>query len=204
MAELILVRHGQTEWSAAHRHTSYTDLGLTPDGERQARQVGDWLADRSFAAVLSSPRRRARRTAELAGLTVTDIDNDLVEWDYGEYEGLTAEQIREQRPGWYLWTDGCPGGESAEAVGTRMDRMLGRAATRLKHGDVALIAHGHILRVAGARWLDLPARDGGRLRLDTATISVLGYEHGRPIILSWNVTGPPGRRAAGPTRPDQR
>ncbi|GIG87534.1 histidine phosphatase family protein [Plantactinospora endophytica] len=194
MPEIVLVRHGQTAWSASHRHTSFTDLELTPDGERQAREVARELDGRNFAAVLCSPRRRALRTAELAGLTVTEVDEDLGEWNYGEYEGLTSEQIRRERLDWVLWTDGCPGGESPEQVGARLDRVLARATALLDTGDVALVAHGHSLRVAGARWIGLSPADGGRLRLDTATVSALGYEHGRPVILRWNSPG----RAAGP------
>ncbi|MBE1490363.1 histidine phosphatase family protein [Plantactinospora soyae] len=197
MAEIVLVRHGETTWSVSHRHTSYTDLGLTPDGERQARQIAGELGDRRFVAVLSSPRERALRTAALAGLTVTQVEEDLVEWNYGEYEGLTSDEIHQKRPDWVLWTDGCPGGESPEQVGARLDRVLDRATALLEHGDVALVAHGHSLRVAGARWIGLPPSGGGRLRLDTATVSTLGYEHGRPVILRWNSPGPAEGRAAG-------
>ncbi|AVT38068.1 histidine phosphatase family protein [Plantactinospora sp. BB1] len=199
MAEIILIRHGETTWSASHRHTSYTDLELTPDGERQAREVATELAGRSFAAVLSSPRRRALRTAELAQLHVTEVDEDLSEWNYGEYEGLTSDEIRQKRPDWLLWTDGCPGGESPEQVGDRLDRVLARATALLDTGDVALVAHGHSLRVAGARWIGLPPSGGGRLRLDTATVSALGYEHGRPVILRWNSSGRPAAPAAAPS-----
>jgi len=186
MAEIVLIRHGQTEWSLAGRHTSHTDLDLTPEGERQAREMGAQLAGRRFAAVLSSPRKRALRTAELADLPITTIDDDLAEWDYGDYEGITTAAIREGRPGWDLWTDGAPGGESPQQAGERLDRVLARARELLAGGDVALIAHGHALRVAGARWIEQPAALGGRLRLDTATLSVLGYEHDRQVILEWN------------------
>lgn len=186
MAEIVLIRHGQTEWSATGRHTSYTDKELTATGERQARALGDRLAGRDFAAVISSPRRRALDTAELAGLTVTQITEDLAEWNYGRYEGITTVEIRSQRPGWSLWSDGAPDGEQPDQVGARLDRVLGQASALLPEGDVALIAHGHSLRVAGARWIGLPASGGGLLRLDTATLSVLGHEHGRPVILQWN------------------
>ncbi|GGQ61969.1 histidine phosphatase family protein [Couchioplanes azureus] len=186
MAEIVLVRHGQTEWSAARRHTSYTDLDLTPVGEQEARRAGERLRGRAFAAVISSPRRRAARTAELAGLAVTETTEDLAEWHYGDYEGITTATIRETRPSWSLWTDGCPGGESPSQVGERLDRVLARARDHLDRGDVALIAHGHCLRVAGARWIGLPPSGGGLLRLDTATLSALGFEHGRPVITSWN------------------
>jgi broad specificity phosphatase PhoE len=194
VGEIVLVRHGETEWSAAGRHTSRTDLDLTPHGERQARELGERLRGRAFVAVLSSPRRRALRTAELAGLPVTEVDDDLAEWEYGEYEGLTTKQIRASRPGWSLWTDGSPGGESPEQVGARLDRALARVRPLLDDadgadgggGDVAVVAHGHCLRVAGARWIGLPAGGGGLLRLDTATVSVLGFEHGRQVIRQWN------------------
>jgi broad specificity phosphatase PhoE len=187
MAEIVLIRHGQTEWSANGRHTSYTDLELTGEGERQARAVADRLAGRTFAAVLSSPRKRAQRTAELAGLTVTEVTDDLAEWNYGDYEGVTTKDIQVGRPGWSLWTDGCPGGESPEEVGARLDRVLAKAWEHLAHGDVALVAHGHCLRVAGARWVNLPPSAGGLLKLDTGTLSSLGYEHVTdPVITRWN------------------
>ncbi|AEV83834.1 phosphoglycerate mutase [Actinoplanes sp. SE50] len=185
MAEIVLIRHGQTEWSANGRHTSYTDLALTAEGEAQARRAGERLGGRTFAAVISSPRRRALRTAELAGLTVTEVTEDLAEWNYGEYEGITTRQIRESRPDWSLWVHGCPGGESPEQVGERLDRVLARA--RAIDGDVALVGHGHSLRVTGARWVGLPAGAGGLLKLDTATVSVLGWEHAvDPVLASWN------------------
>jgi probable phosphoglycerate mutase len=186
MAEIVLIRHGQTEWSAAGKHTSYTDLDLTPDGEQQARVAGKRLDGRSFAAVISSPRKRALRTAELAGLTVTETTEDLAEWNYGEYEGITSATIHETRAGWSLWTDGAPGGESPEQVGARLDRVLARARTFLADGDVALIAHGHALRVAGARWIGLAPSGGGLLKLGTATLSTLGFEHGNQVIDTWN------------------
>lgn len=186
MGEIVLIRHGQTEWSAAGRHTSYTDLDLTAEGERQAREVARRLAGRKFAAVLSSPRKRALRTADLAGLTVTEVTEDLVEWNYGEYEGLTSDTIHQTDPDWSLWTDGAPGGESPEQVGARLDRVLARARELLAEGDVALVAHGHSLRVAGARWIGLPASGGGLLKLGTATISTLGFEHDNPVIDTWN------------------
>ena len=187
MAEIVLIRHGQTEWSANGRHTSYTDLDLTPAGVQQAREVGGKLAGRTFAAVLSSPRKRALHTAELAGLKVTEVTEDLAEWNYGDYEGITTKVIRETRPDWSLWTDGCPGGESPEQVGARIDRLLGHARTLLAQGDVAFVAHGHTLRVCGARWVGLPVKDGGLLKLDTATLSSLGFEHAvDQVIDTWN------------------
>jgi broad specificity phosphatase PhoE len=186
MAEIVLIRHGQTEWSANGRHTSYTDLDLTDVGVEQAREVGRRLGGRKFAAVISSPRKRALRTAELAGLAVTEVTEDLGEWNYGEYEGITTAEIRKTRPDWLLWTDGCPGGESPEQVGARLDRVLAHATTLLDHGDVALVAHGHSLRVCGARWVGLPPRDGALLKLDTATLSTLGFEHETQVIDTWN------------------
>jgi probable phosphoglycerate mutase len=197
MGDIVLVRHGETEWSAVGRHTSTTDLELTPAGEDQARAIGARLAGRPFAAVLCSPRRRAVRSAELAGLAVTAIDDDLAEWDYGDYEGITTAQILAERPDWTLWTDGAPGGESPEQIAVRVDRLLarvrplldgsdGRSASTRTGGDVALIGHGHCLRVVAARWVGLPSSGGALLRLDTATLSELGFEHGRPVVLRWN------------------
>src|SRR5689334_4308906 len=186
MANIVLVRHGETEWSKAHRHTSYTDLPLTPEGERQAKALAPALAGRRFVAVISSPRQRARRTAELAGLTVTAVDEGLVEWNYGEYEGLTTAEIRAARPGWQLWTDGCPGGEPPEQVGARLDAVLARVRPLLADGDVALVSHGHALRVLGARWVEQPVAFGARLSLDTATLCELGFEHHKESIRAWN------------------
>ncbi|SCL31394.1 probable phosphoglycerate mutase [Micromonospora rhizosphaerae] len=191
MGEILLIRHGETAWSASHRHTSYTDLELTPDGERQARALGAMLAGRRFVRVLSSPRQRALRTAHLAGLDVDDADPDLAEWNYGEYEGRTTADVHEENPHWNLWTDGCPGGESPAEVGERLDRVLARVAPLLDGGNVAVVAHGHSLRVLGARWICLPPSAGARLRLDTATVSVLGHEHGRQVIQRWNQPAPP-------------
>jgi broad specificity phosphatase PhoE len=186
VGELVLLRHGETEWSAAGRHTSRTDLELTANGENQARALAAALAGRTWVSVLASPRRRALRTAELAGLTVTAIDEDLAEWDYGEYEGITTAEIRKTRPDWSLWTDGGPGGESPAQSGARIDRMLARIRPILPDGDIALVGHGHALRVLGARWVGLPPSAGGLFKLDTGTLSVLGFEHGHPVITSWN------------------
>ncbi|HYN94922.1 MAG TPA: histidine phosphatase family protein [Pilimelia sp.] len=186
MGEIVLIRHGETTWSAQGRHTSYTDLELTPGGERQARDAGAALAGREFVAVFASPRRRARRTAQLAGLPVTDLLDDLVEWSYGQYEGRTKAEVWADRPGWDQWTEGCPGGESAEQVGARLDRVLAMVDPLLARGDVALVAHGHALRVAGARWVGLPASAGALFRLDTAARCVLGHDHGRRAIQRWN------------------
>ena len=184
MAQIVLLRHGQTEWSANGRHTSYTDLDLTPAGEEQAREVGRKIAGRTFAAVLSSPRKRALRTAELAGLTVTGTTEDLAEWNYGDYEGIRTREIRETRPDWSLWTDGCPGGESPADVAARCDGVV--ADLLAAQGDVALFAHGHVLRMLAARWIGLAADGGGRLALSTGSISVLGFEREMRVVWRWN------------------
>ncbi|MEU4325389.1 histidine phosphatase family protein [Nonomuraea dietziae] len=190
MDEMMLLRHGETEWSRAGRHTGRTDLPLTPHGEDQARALAPLVKARSFDLVLVSPAARARRTADLAGLTGYEVDQDLWEWDYGGYEGITTPTIRESRPGWYLWRDGVvPGdhdhpGESAEQVAARADRVIARA--KGAEGQVALVAHGHFLRVLTARWLGLPPQNGRFFRLDTGTYSRLGFEHAEPVILNWN------------------
>jgi probable phosphoglycerate mutase len=186
MGDIVVVRHGQTEWSANGRHTSTTDLDLTPDGEARARALSRAFVTAGFVAVVSSPRRRALRTAELAGLTVTTVDADVAEWGYGAYEGLTTRQIRAERPGWELWTDGCPDGESPAHVTDRLDRFLARLAPMLVLGDVAVVSHGHASRALAARWIGEPVTFGARLSLDTATLSVLGHEHDRQSIRSWN------------------
>jgi probable phosphoglycerate mutase len=196
MGELILLRHGETEWSKAGQHTGRTDVPLTPAGEAAAAALAPVLARRDIVAAVSSPAQRAARTARLAGLTHVKEDPDLWEWDYGGYEGMTTSQIREQRPGWYLWRDGViPGGaahpgETVGQVGERVDRVLAQAEPLLTRGDVVLVAHGHVLRVLTARFLHLEPSDGKLFRLDTGTISTLGDEHAEPVILSWNV--PPG------------
>jgi probable phosphoglycerate mutase len=192
MGEIVLMRHGETEWSASRRHTSYTDLDLLEAGVEQAKALATAVAGRTFVAVVSSPRRRALRTAELAGLTPTEVTEDLGEWNYGEYEGVTTAEIQRDRPQWSLWTDGAPGGETPEQIGARIDAVLDRFAPLLDRGDVAFIAHGHSLRVVGARWVGLPTAGGGLFRLDTATISVLGFEHGRRAIRRWNSPPVPG------------
>jgi probable phosphoglycerate mutase len=197
MGDLILLRHGETEWSKDGKHTGRTDIPLTPAGEKAAAALASLLARRDIAAVFSSPAQRAIRTAELAGLTGAKQDPDLWEWDYGGYEGLTTPQIQEQRPGWYLWRDGViPGdaahpGETVQQVGERVDRVLARTEPLLAGGDVALVAHGHVLRVLTARYLQLEPSDGKLFRLDTGTVSTLGLEHGEPVILSWNVPPAP-------------
>jgi broad specificity phosphatase PhoE len=193
MGDLILLRHGQTEWSQAGRHTGRTDIPLTAYGERSARELAPVLAKLTVTAVFTSPAQRATRTAELAGLTRAEPDPDLWEWDYGGYEGQTTAQIRQEHPGWYLWRDGIiPGdaehpGETVADVGHRADRVLARVRPLLPGGDVVLVAHGHVLRVLTARWLGLVPADGRLFLLDTGTISALGTEHGEPVISSWNV-----------------
>ncbi|WP_148613988.1 histidine phosphatase family protein [Nocardioides rubriscoriae] len=183
-AELWIVRHGPTEWSRSGRHTSATDLPLLPEGEDDARALAGRLADLDPVLVLTSPRLRARRTAELAGFADAIVDDDLTEWGYGDYEGITTDEIRESVPGWSIWTDPCPGGETAAQVGERLDRVVDRA--RRADGPVLAFAHGHSLRVLAARWLGLPVSEGRLFRLDTATVSVLGSERERPVVLRWN------------------
>ncbi|HVB44544.1 MAG TPA: histidine phosphatase family protein [Streptosporangiaceae bacterium] len=193
MGELILVRHGETRWSLAHRHTGRTDVPLTADGEREAAALAGQMAARSITAAFTSPARRAARTAELAGLPAAKPDPDLAEWDYGGYEGRTTAEIRAERPGWYLWRDGViPGGpghpgETVEQVGARADRVLDRVRPLLTGGDVVLIAHAHLLRILTACWLRLAPAQGRLFRLDTGTLSSLGAEHDEPVIASWNV-----------------
>jgi broad specificity phosphatase PhoE len=184
-----------TEWSRSGRHTSRTDLPLTAFGEDQARALAPLLAELRPALVLSSPRQRAVRTAEIAGLHVDGIDPDLAEWDYGEYEGLTTPEIRQHDPGWSVFTHPSPGGEAAAGVSARADRVLTRVIPSLSTGPVILFAHGHISRVIGARWIGLQARDGARLALGVAAPSVLGAEHGRPVILHWNMPATAARAA---------
>jgi probable phosphoglycerate mutase len=178
---IVLVRHGETEWSAAGKHTSHTDLPLTERGRAAARGLRERLAGREFALVLCSPRTRARTTAELAGFT-PQTDADLAELDYGPYEGRTTEEIREERPGWTVWQD--PGGETLEAAGARADRVIARALRA--EGDVALFAHGHILRILGARWIELPPAAGARLTLATAAVCELGFERETRVLGRWN------------------
>jgi broad specificity phosphatase PhoE len=184
---IVLVRHGETEWSATGKHTSTTDVPLTEAGRRDAERLRDRLAGRGFALVLSSPFVRARETAALAGLgDGAQVDEDLAEFDYGEYEGLTTPEIRETRPGWSVWSDGAPGGETAAAVGVRADRVIERALAA--GGDVAVFAHGHLLRVLAARYIGLPASYGGHLALSTGSVSELGFERERRVIWLWNDT----------------
>jgi broad specificity phosphatase PhoE len=183
--QIVLVRHGETEWSATGRHTSRTDVPLTEQGGRQAEALGRCLMDWRFARVLTSPLQRAFETCRLAGLgEVAEVRPDLTEWDYGEYEGRTTREIRTEKPGWTLWSDGAPGGDPADQVGARADRILAEA--RRVGGDVALFSHGHLLRVIAARWIGLPPDAGRSFALDTATLSVLGYERETPVIARWN------------------
>jgi broad specificity phosphatase PhoE len=211
MGEIVLLRHGETEWSKSGRHTGRTDIPLTPEGEKQAQAAAPMLAERHVCRAWSSPAARAVRTAELAGLRLDGTDPDLWEWDYGGYEGMTTAQIQEQRPDWSLWTDGVipggPGGfpgETAAQVGERCDRVIAKVLPLVdprapKHGpeqhapdqngrdcDVVLVAHGHLLRVLAARWLGLAPTDGRLFKLDTAAVSVLGFEHEQQVLSLWN------------------
>jgi probable phosphoglycerate mutase len=189
-AELWLLRHGETEWSASGQHTSRTDLPLTDEGERQATALSSVVAGLKSSLVLCSPRRRAQDTARLAGLAVDDLDDDLVEWDYGTYEGHTTAEIRTDVPDWSIWTHGAPDGETPAQVAARADRVLTRAAARLADGPVVLIGHGHFSRMLGARWIGLPATGGSHLLLGTAAASVLGAQYGVPVIVRWNIPNP--------------
>jgi len=190
--ELVLVRHGETEWSKSGQHTGRTDIPLTENGVAQAERAARYLADRDFALALSSPLARARETARIIGVD-PELDEDLYEWDYGAYEGLTTPQIKVQRHGpWDLWTDGVPAGdtpgENAAEVRVRVERVINRARPVLAEGqDAIFVAHGHVLRALGAAWIRLAPQDGAVLKLGTATVSTLGYEHGRPVIDSWNI-----------------
>jgi probable phosphoglycerate mutase len=185
--EVALIRHAETAWSREGRHTGRTDVPLTERGRESAAELPTRLAGWRFALVLTSPLARARETCELAGLGAqAEVQEDLLEWDYGEYEGLTSAQIERLRPDWSLWRDGCPGGERASDVAARADRVIARLADAA--GPVAVFSHGHLLRVLGARWAALEGRQGARLGLFTAAICVLGHEHGLPIIVRWNDT----------------
>ncbi|MBB3394133.1 histidine phosphatase family protein [Rhizobium sp. BK060] len=185
--EIYLVRHGETEWSLSGRHTGRSDIPLTANGEEAARQLGPRLAGKSFAAVWSSPSQRARNTCELSGFGAGAIvKDDLAEWDYGVYEGITTKEIHASRPGWQLFRDGCPSGEAAGDVGARADRII--SGLRQANAPILIFSSSHFLRVLGARWLGLPPANGARLILDTTSISVLGYEHDvtEPVIRRWN------------------
>jgi broad specificity phosphatase PhoE len=183
--QVYVVRHGETAWSLSGQHTGVTDIPLTENGRAVARRLQPLLAKESFSLVLTSPRSRARETCELVGLgNRALVEPDLVEWNYGEYEGLTPKEIRAKRPGWMIFRDGCPDGETPEQVGARADRVIVRA--RGVPGNVALFAHGHIFRVLVARWIGLPATAGQYFLLDTATLNVLGYYRDSPAVKIWN------------------
>lgn len=189
---VYVLRHGETAWSAAGRHTGVTDVPLTVAGEQQARRAGLVLSQLRGtnlppALVLSSPRQRATRTAELAGLTVDEVTDELAEWDYGEYEGLTTEQIREKVPNWTVWTHPIPGGETGDHVGARASKLLDRVFSAMASGDVILIGHGHFSRVLVARWLEMDAADGVRFALEPAGVTVLGTERGERQVVRSNV-----------------
>ncbi|MFF4501523.1 histidine phosphatase family protein [Streptomyces sp. NPDC001401] len=192
MGDLLLVRHGETEWSVSGQHTSWTDLPLTQHGEEQAKSLAPLLSQRTYALALTSPLGRAIRTAELAGIPAAAVEPDLHEWDYGAYEGITTVEIHRTRPDWYLWTDGVPPGpdghpgESPEQIGQRADRVLARVDAALPDGDVVLVAHAHFLRVLTARRLGLDPADGRLFQLATGTVSRLSTEHDRPVIAEWN------------------
>jgi broad specificity phosphatase PhoE len=182
---VCLIRHGETEWSLNGRHTGTTDIPLTENGRNVARQWKPVASQQTFALVMTSPLQRARETCELTGLgQQAEVDNDLREWNYGEYEGLTIKQIQAQRPSWMIFTDGCPKGESPDEIQARIDRVIKRV--RAVEGDVALFAHGHFLRCFGARWLGLRAEEGRFFLLDPATVSVLSYYRGIPAVKRWN------------------
>ncbi len=185
VSEVVLVRHAETEWSRSGRHTGRSDIALTAAGRAAAQALAARLSDWNFALVLCSPARRTRETCELCGLADhARTSEDLWEWDYGAYEGLTTAEIREQRPDWDLWRDGCPGGESAAAVGVRADRVIAEVS-RIT-GGVLIFSHGHVLRVLAARWLQFDPADGARLALATGTLSILGYERQTRVISKWN------------------
>ena len=188
---VYLARHGETEWSLSGRHTGLTDLPLTARGEQNARELGTRLQVLDVSTVLVSPLQRAARTCAIAGFGErADVDRDLVEWDYGQYEGLTTREIQASKPGWSLFRDGCPGGETLAEIGARADRVVQRV--RAVPGNVLLFSSGHFLRVLAARWLDLDASFGQRFVLGTAALCALGYDHDRsePVIRLWN-QGPP-------------
>jgi probable phosphoglycerate mutase len=195
---LFAVRHGETAWSLSGQHTGTTDLPLTQKGRDLAERLRPILARQSFALTLSSPLVRARETCELAGLGgQARIEPDLAEWNYGRYEGLTTAQIHAEVPGWLIFRDGCPGGESPEQIGARVDRVI--AKVRAVEGDAVVFAHGHLLRVLAARWVGLPTRAGQHFLLDTGTLGILGYYRGIPAIKIWNAPLIQGFRRAGQT-----
>lgn len=182
--QVFLVRHGETEWSLNGRHTGITDIPLTEHGRQVARLLRPILAKESFTLALTSPLQRARETCRLAGFEDTHIEPDLMEWNYGRYEGLTPAEIHATAPGWLLFRDGAPGGEQPEEIGARVDRVIEKA--RAVKGDVIVFAHGHVLRVLAARWVGLPSSEGQHFLLDTATMNILSYYRGIPAIKRWN------------------
>jgi broad specificity phosphatase PhoE len=188
---MLLLRHGETEWSKLGKHTGLTDLELTTSGQEQARLAKEVLDNLALTdpLVISSPRRRALQTAELAGLTVEQIRDDLAEWDYGDYEGLTTPEIRESDPDWLVWTHGCPGGESVSQVQARADGVLSFLIPELAERDVLLIGHGHFSRALLARWIELPVGDGARVGMAAASIAIGGYEHGLRQVAALGLTG---------------
>jgi broad specificity phosphatase PhoE len=185
-ARLFAVRHGETEWSLSGRHTGTTDVPLTDAGRERAKQVGAVLTGREFSLVLTSPLSRARDTAELAGFGDAIVHDDLREWNYGDYEGLKTLDIRVERPGWFLWDDGVPNGETIDEVAARTDRVIARV--READGDVLVFAHGHVLRVLASRWLDQPPGFGRHLILSPATLSILAHEREAPALETWNAS----------------
>ncbi|MGI8696292.1 MAG: histidine phosphatase family protein [Mycobacteriales bacterium] len=189
--DIVLLRHGETQWSRTGRHTGTSDVPLTKHGREQARALRPRLQARRFALVLTSPRQRARDTLRLAGGMPAQIDDDLAEWDYGDFEGLTTPQIRDRQPGWTIWSGDLPGGESARQVGARADRVLERVLPALEQGDVLICGHGHFGRVLTARYLGLPVAGGAHFMLAPATLSVLSQEHDVPAVRQWNVPAEP-------------
>lgn len=191
LGNLYLVRHGETEWSLTGQHTGRTDIPLTPHGEQNARKLGERLRGLTFATAFTSPRLRAKQTCDLAGFgAVAIVDEDLAEWDYGEYEGLKTSEIRQKRPGWFLFRDGCPGGESVEQVGARADRVLARL--QAVGGDVVVFSHGHMTRVLAARWLGLPPNHARYFLCSAGAVGILSHEHNsgdEPALKLWNDTG---------------
>jgi broad specificity phosphatase PhoE len=188
---VYVLRHGETEWSVTGQHTGVTDLPLTENGRAVARRLRPMLAEQTFALVLTSPLKRARETCELAGLgPYAQLDPDLKEWSYGDYEGLTPAEIRARRPDWLIFRDGCPGGETPAEIGARVDRVVARV--RAAAGNVALFAHGHVFRVLAARWLGLAAAGGAHFVLGTATLNVLGWYRDTPAVHVWNAPAPRG------------
>src|SRR4051812_17252420 len=200
---VYLIRHGETEWSVAGKHTGRSEIPLTSNGEHLARAVGHRLRAIQFSSVLTSPRERARRTCELAGLRPHQIEVDLAEWDYGKFEGLTTAEIRESRPDWNLFRDGCPGGESPEQISRRADRLIARL--KETDGNIAIFSHGHFLRVLAARWIGMPVEAAQHFVIGAASIGILGFEHDRPeepAILAWNCLHDPDVEAKETAKPN--